>query len=85
MSRPVHLPEEVARFAEAEVAAGNFASVEDVLEAGIEVLQQREQDWHDYAQDLWAERSAAADRGEFAEGSAAEVLQRVRSRVERAR
>lgn len=45
MTRSIHpseIPEEVARFAEAQVAAGRFASVGDVLLAGKEALEQRE-------------------------------------------
>jgi len=44
MARPItsaDLPERFARFAEAEVAAGHFPSVEDVVEAGLTLLQQR--------------------------------------------
>jgi len=44
MARPIspsEIPEEVARFAEAEVAAGHFASIGDVLLAGKEALEQR--------------------------------------------
>ena len=36
------LPEDVARFAAAQVAAGRFASIEDVLRAGVEALEQRD-------------------------------------------
>jgi hypothetical protein len=36
---PSDIPEEVARFAEAQVAAGRFASVGDVLLAGVEALR----------------------------------------------
>jgi putative addiction module CopG family antidote len=36
------LPEDLARFAEAQVAAGHFASVEDVLRAGKEALEARQ-------------------------------------------
>lgn len=39
---PSEIPEEVARFAEAQVAAGRFASVADVLLAGKEALEQCE-------------------------------------------
>jgi Arc/MetJ-type ribon-helix-helix transcriptional regulator len=45
MRRPIdpsEIPEEVARFAEAQVAAGRFASVGDVLRAGKEALEQSE-------------------------------------------
>jgi Arc/MetJ-type ribon-helix-helix transcriptional regulator len=39
---PSEIPEEVARFAEAQVAAGRFSSIGDVLLAGKEALEQRE-------------------------------------------
>lgn len=89
MSRHLNLtdlPESVARFAQAEVAAGHYASIEEVLAAGVEALRERadaEQEWLDYARDLWKERVAAADRGEFSDGTAAEMMARVRARVER--
>ncbi|MBV9949711.1 MAG: type II toxin-antitoxin system ParD family antitoxin [Myxococcales bacterium] len=37
------LPEDLARFAEAQVAAGRFESVEDVLRAGKEALEHEQQ------------------------------------------
>ena len=37
------LPEDIARIAEAQVAAGNYASVEDVVRAGVEAVQRRSQ------------------------------------------
>jgi len=40
--RPSEIPEEVTRFAEAQVAAGRFASIGDVLLASKEALEQRE-------------------------------------------
>jgi Arc/MetJ-type ribon-helix-helix transcriptional regulator len=46
MARPItaaDLPERFARFAEAEVAAGHFSSVEDVVEAGLAILQERQE------------------------------------------
>ena len=36
------LPEDVVRFAQAQISAGRFASVEDVLRAGVEALEQRD-------------------------------------------
>jgi putative addiction module CopG family antidote len=36
---PIDLPDELARFAEGQVASGRFASVADVLRAGVEELQ----------------------------------------------
>jgi putative addiction module CopG family antidote len=49
MAKPItltHLPEDLARFAEAQVAAGRFANVEEVCEAGLEALRKR-QERHD--------------------------------------
>jgi len=46
MARPItsaDLPERFARFAEAEVAAGHFPSVEDVVEAGLTLLRPRQE------------------------------------------
>jgi Arc/MetJ-type ribon-helix-helix transcriptional regulator len=84
---PAVLPEPVARFAEAEVAAGHYPSIEEVLCASVEALRERaeaEQEWLTYARNLWNERAAAADRGEFSEGTTAEMMARIRARVERA-
>jgi antitoxin ParD1/3/4 len=36
------LPDHLARIAEAEVAAGRFTSIEDVIEAGVETLRKRQ-------------------------------------------
>jgi Arc/MetJ-type ribon-helix-helix transcriptional regulator len=83
---PADLPEPVARFAQAEVAAGHYATVEDVLAAGVAALQEQaeaEGEWLDYVRELWKERAAAADRGEFSDGTTADMMARVRARVER--
>jgi antitoxin ParD1/3/4 len=37
------LPEDIARTAEAQVAAGRFANVEDVVRAGVEAIASLEQ------------------------------------------
>ena len=65
-----HLPDHLARFAEAEVAAGRFASVEDVIEAGVEALRKRQERYDAKAQALAAaleegERSGVAEDGVF--------------------
>lgn len=39
---PSEIPEEVARFAEAQVATGRFASIAEVFLASKEALEQRE-------------------------------------------
>jgi putative addiction module CopG family antidote len=43
------LPEDLARFAEAEIAAGHFANIEEVLRAGKEALEheQRRRERHE--------------------------------------
>ncbi len=81
---PTALPEDIVRIAEAQVAAGNFASVEEVVRASVQALEAGEQEWLEYARDLWRERSAAAARGEFDDGTPAELMARIRARVERA-
>ena len=83
---PADLPEPVARYAQDEVAAGHYASVEDVLAAGVEALREQaeaEREWLDYARDIWKDRVAAAERGEFSEGTSAEMMARIRARIER--
>jgi Arc/MetJ-type ribon-helix-helix transcriptional regulator len=77
------LPEDIARIAEAQVAAGNFATIEDVVRASVQALEAREQEWLEYTRDLWNERAAAAARGEFSEGTPTEMMARIRARVER--
>lgn len=45
MARPIEaadLPEDIARIAEAQVAAGNYASVEEVVRAGVEAVARME-------------------------------------------
>ena len=77
------LPADIARIAQAQVAAGNFETVEDVVRASVQALEVREGEWLEYARGLWRERQAAAKRGEFSEGTASEIMARVRARVER--
>ena len=45
MARPLSLadlPDDVARFAEAQLASGRFSTIEEVIRAGAEALRQRE-------------------------------------------
>ena len=70
---PSVLPEDVARYA--QVAAGRFASIEEVIVAGIEALHERddaEQEWLDYARRRWEEGRAESVRGTYTEMSSAE-------------
>ena len=71
------LPPDLARFAEAQVAAGRFASVEDVLRAGKEALEHEQQR---------QERKLAKLRAAIAEGDASPdaepgVFDRIRSEL----
>jgi len=69
------LPEDLARFAEAQVAAGRFASVEDVLRAGVDALRERAQgeSLAGLRRDA-AEGFAAFDRGEGVAATADELM-----------
>jgi antitoxin ParD1/3/4 len=74
------LPEDIARMAEAQVAAGRFASVEDVVRAGVEAVERRSQRQQ---QKLEALRAALeeGERSGIAEDSSLEgVLVDFRSR-----
>ena len=81
---PVDLPEPVARFAQAEVAAGHYVSIEDVLTAGVEALRERaqaEQEWLAYARKEAAEGFAELDRGEGISGTVDEHMARIDAAV----
>lgn len=63
----VTLSDEAARFAVAQVAAGRFRSIDDVLAAGVEALQERderEEAWLETARDAVDRGRAAFARGE---------------------
>jgi Arc/MetJ-type ribon-helix-helix transcriptional regulator len=54
----VSLPDEAARFAAAQVEAGRFPSIDDVLAAGVEALQARDEfqeEWLSYTRQRFAE------------------------------
>ena len=60
------IPDDVVRFAQSQVSAGRFASVDDVLRAGVEAIQQREaaaEDWLAYARDAWSRGVQSLDAG----------------------
>jgi antitoxin ParD1/3/4 len=72
MPKPITttLPDHLARFAEAEVSAGRFARVEDVIEAGVEALRKRQERYETKVKALEAaleegERSGLAEEGVF--------------------
>jgi len=58
-------PDELVRFAEAQIAAGRFANMEQVVRAGVESLKERdeaEKVWVDYARDKWRSGKEASAR-----------------------
>lgn len=82
---PAILPENLARFAEAQVAAGRYASVDEVIRAGVRALQAREeaeQEWLDYARRETADAFAELDRGEAIAGTADELMARIDAPVD---
>ena len=81
---PADRPEDVARYAQAQVAAGRFAGIEDVLSAGSEALQEREQTeqaWLAHAREDAEDGFAGLDRGEGIRGTAAEHMARIDAAV----
>lgn len=77
---PTTLPEHVARYAQGQVDAGRFESIEDVLSAGVEALQERDradQEWLADARCEAADGFAALDRGEGVRSTVAELMARI--------
>jgi Arc/MetJ-type ribon-helix-helix transcriptional regulator len=73
----VTLSDEAARFAAAQVSAGRFQSVDDVLAAGVEALQERDQiqhDWLVYARRCFDQGRTAFSRGEILETTPDELM-----------
>ena len=93
MAKPItlnDLPEDLARFAEAEMASGHFATVEDVLRAGKDALQRLDttpvpSDWKDYLRYRFEEGRKAFARGEGVETTADELMDRVEAELGLAR
>jgi Arc/MetJ-type ribon-helix-helix transcriptional regulator len=74
---PNDLPEKVARYAQAQVAAGRFASIEDVLSASVEVMQEcdeADEEWLALARKEAEDGFAELDRGEGISATTAEHL-----------
>lgn len=73
----VILSDETARFAAALVAEGRFHSIDDVLAAGVEVLQERDplqDDWIVYARQRFEQGRSAVERGEILNATAGELM-----------
>jgi Arc/MetJ-type ribon-helix-helix transcriptional regulator len=77
---PATLPEDVARYAQGQVDAGRFATVEDVLAAAVEALQQCDQAEHDWLVEAQREAHdgfAELDRCDGVRGDVADLMARV--------
>lgn len=82
---PASLPDDIAQAAQAQVAAGRFASIEDVIRAGVSALADvadAHAEWLTHARALWRAGVAASTRGEAIEATPAEHMQRIRARIE---
>jgi Arc/MetJ-type ribon-helix-helix transcriptional regulator len=78
------LPENIARYAQGQVATGRFASLEEVLSAGVEALQERDeagQEWLAYARTEAESGFAALDRDEGIHGTVDEHMTRIDAAV----
>lgn len=81
---PSSLPESVVRYAQDQIDAGRFATIEDVLSAGVEALQERDQadqEWLTYARQEAESGFAALDRGEGIRGTVDEHMARIDAAV----
>jgi len=78
------LPEAIARYAQGQIDAGRFASLEDVLAAGLEALQERDEvdhQWLDYARHEAEKGFAELDRGDGIAGTVDEHMARIDAAV----
>lgn len=74
------LPENIARLAEEQVAAGRFASVEDVVCAGVEAVAahaEAEGDWLEYARQEATDAFAELDDGNGIKTTPGELIARL--------
>lgn len=86
----IELPADVEERARARVNAGEYASLDQVVRAGLEALDLLDDEdaiapdeWLARAQQRWAEGDEAVARGEYVEGSPRELMDGIRARVEK--
>jgi len=88
MSQPfdiTSLPPDIARRAQAQVAKGRFESIEEVLLAALDAIEERdevEQEWLNDARTRWRAGVTDSARGLGVEGTAAQHMARIRARIE---
>ena len=80
----IDLPEDLEERARAKVDAGEYASLADVLRAGLEALDMLhnapdEEPWLTQAKQVFEDGRAAVVRGESFQGSPAEIIARARA------
>ena len=73
------LPEDIARIAEAQVAAGNYPSVEDVVRAGVEAVARLERERAEKRAALRAALEEGEQSGMAADSSLEGVLSEFRA------
>jgi Arc/MetJ-type ribon-helix-helix transcriptional regulator len=75
---PSDLPPDIVRAAQAQVAAGRFPSIEDVLRAGVAAVAQEPgvlpADWNEFLRHRFEVGRAAFARGEAAETTPDELM-----------
>lgn len=86
----IELPADLEERARARVDAGEYASLDDVVRAGLEALDLLDDEdtpdpdeWLALARRRWADGDEAVARGDYFEGSPAELMARIRARVEK--
>jgi Arc/MetJ-type ribon-helix-helix transcriptional regulator len=83
----IELPRDLEERARALAASGEYGGTPaDVVKAGLDELEARaesEHDWTDYLRFCFEQGRAAVARGEYTEASPAELMARIRARVEK--
>jgi Arc/MetJ-type ribon-helix-helix transcriptional regulator len=78
----VDVSEDVARCAQALVAAGRVASIDEVIQVGVAVVEKRGREWLEYARAQAVAGFAELDHGEGGvRGTPDEVMTHVRAEV----
>lgn len=84
MTLTINLPPELEDFAKREVAAGRAASLEEVVAAGVRLLEARQREEQEAVEWLRFEVQRGMESGEPRELDMDDVIRRGRARWERA-